>query len=108
METSAGSITNCGNLRWMVRLPLGRDPTTGKARNHFEPIRGSKREAQAYLDWYAGLVADGEPPKETVSHTELQDLAALERKAAKLRKKLLARVESGGRVEPGPLSLTRG
>jgi hypothetical protein len=87
-----------------VRVRVGRDPATGKTRYHFKSIYGSAEEARAYVNWYAGLVAAGEA-SETVSQSELQDLAELERRAAGFREKLLARVEAGGRVEPGPLSL---
>jgi hypothetical protein len=101
------SITDCGSVGWSVRVPF-RDPDTGKARIHYKTIRPSRKAAQVYLDWYSGLLAAGEAPK-TVSQTELQDLAALERKAANLaatlREKLLARVVAGGRVQPGLLVL---
>lgn len=100
----SASIVNFGPLRWGVTLRLGRDQVTGKQRRHDKTVRGSKAAAQAYLDWYAGLVVTGLAP-ETVSQSELQDLAALESTAAKLRENLLARVDAGGLVEPGPLSL---
>jgi hypothetical protein len=103
-RSNRGTITNCGTLQWAVDLPVGRDPESGKIRQHYKAIRGPKKAAEAYLDWYAGLVAGGEAP-ETVSQSELQDLATLERRAAEFPAKLLARVKAGERVEPGPLRL---
>jgi hypothetical protein len=47
----------------------------------------------------------GNALRETVSQSELRDLATLERKAADYRRKLLARIDAGGRVEPGSLAL---
>ena len=41
-----------------------------------------------YVNWYTGMVAAGAAPRETVSQSELQDLAALDLKGAKFRKKL--------------------
>jgi hypothetical protein len=93
-------------LRWTVMLPLGRDPSTGKQLYHRKPIRGPKMNARAYRDWYAGLIAAGEPPKETVSQAELNELGDLELKAAQFKEKLFARVRAGGKVQPGPRSLS--
>jgi hypothetical protein len=87
-------------------LPLGRDPATGKQLYHRKPIRGPKMNARSYRDWYAGLIAAGEPPKETVSQAELEGLRDLESKAAEFKEKLLARVLAGGKVQPGPRSLS--
>ena len=99
------SIISCGSDEWSVRIPF-RDPATGKARIHYKTIRPSKKAAQAYLDWYASLIAAGTVPK-TVSQTELRDLVALApREAAKTRERLRARVAAGGQIEPGPLTLT--
>ena len=87
-------------------MPLGRDPATKAGSSpHYKTIRGSKKDAQAYLDWYTSLVVAGNAPRETVSQSELRDLAALERKAAAFREKLLARTDAGGKAEPGALAL---
>jgi hypothetical protein len=100
-----GSITNCGALLYQVRVPL-HDRVTGKApKPHYKTMRGSKKIAQAYMDWYADLVRAGNPPRDVISQTELQDLAHLESKAVAFREKLLGRVSAGGVVQPGPLSL---
>jgi hypothetical protein len=92
-------------LRWSVVLPLGRDSATGKQVYHHKSLRGPKANARAYRDWYAGLIASGEPPKEAVSQAELKELGDLELKAAEFKGKLLARVRAGAKVQPGLLSL---
>jgi hypothetical protein len=82
---------------------------TGKAlKPHYKTVRGSKKIAQVYMDWYAGLVDAGNPPRDVISQTELQDLAHLEGKAAAFRYKLLARASAGSVVQPGPLSFAVG
>jgi hypothetical protein len=88
-------------LRWTVMVPFGRDSATGKPRFHRKPIRGPKMNARAYRDWYVGLLAAGDPPKETVSQAELKELSDLEWKAAAFKEKLLARVQAGAKIEPG-------
>lgn len=92
-------------LRWTVTVPLGRDPATGKQLYHRKSLHGPKINARAYRDWYVGLVVAGEPPKETVSQSELKELGDLELKAAAFKGKLLARVHAGAKVQPGPRSL---
>jgi|SRR5665213_1029180 len=98
------TITSIGDRKWAVRLPLGRDALTGRLLLHTKAIRGAKKTAQAYIDWYVSLMAAGCAPKDVIAQGELQDLAALERKAAAFRAKLLGRVAAGGIVEPGALS----
>jgi hypothetical protein len=98
-------ILGCG-VRWSIVYPLGHDLATRRPLYHRKSIHGLKREAQAYLDWYAGLVAAGETPKETIAQWELKSLADLQAKAQEFKQKLLAKVESGTRVQPGPLTLT--
>jgi hypothetical protein len=88
-----------------IAIQVARDPATGKRQFHRKTVNGRKADANAYLAWYTGLMAAGEAPAETVSQRELQELAWLERKAAKFREKLIARVEAGGKVEPGPLAI---
>ena len=51
------------------------------------------------------IAAGNPPPRDVISQTELKGLAALERKAARLREKLRGRLGAGWLVEPGPLSL---
>jgi len=92
-------------VQWSVRMKLWQDPATGKIRYHYKSINGPKRDAQAYFDWYAGLMAAGQAPRETISQSELQELAHLQAKATQFKEKLLAKVESGARVQPGPLTL---
>ena len=92
-------------LRWSVSYPLGHDPATRRPLYHRKSIRGPKRDAQAYLDWYSGLMVSGQAPTETISQTELQELAHLQAKATQFMEKLLVKVESGARVQPGPFTL---
>ncbi len=92
-------------LRWRVRINLGQDPATGNTRYHYKSIHGPKKDAQAYFDWYTGLMATGETPVETVSQTELKQLGDLELRVAQFKEKLLAKVDSGAKVQPGPLNL---
>lgn len=40
------SITACGAGEWSVRVPLGRDPVTGRAHNHHKAIRGTGGQAE--------------------------------------------------------------
>lgn len=103
-DSPAGSITG-HNRTWSVRVPLGRDPVTGKPRNYYKTVRGAKKEAVAFLEWYNGLVAAGIAPADVISQGELQELAALDRRAAELREELLARVDAGAIVQPGPQNL---
>ena len=77
-------------------------------RYHYKSIHGPKRDAQAYRDWYAGLMASGHPPAETVSQSELQELAHLQAKATQFKEKLLAKMENGAKVQPSPLTLANG
>jgi hypothetical protein len=92
--------------QWNVRIPIWRDPATGKVRNHYKTIRGSRGEAVVYLEWYSGLIAAGVPPQDVITQSELQDLAELERTASAFREKLLVRMQVGARVQPGPRSLS--
>ncbi len=51
-------------------------------------------------------MAAGQAPTETISQGELQELAHLQAKATQFKEKLLAKVESGAKAQPGPLTLT--
>ena len=48
MARKVGQIIARGDRRWLIRGYLGRDQET-KKRNYHRTIRGSMREAQAYL-----------------------------------------------------------
>jgi hypothetical protein len=54
-----GSIMNCGDRRWgwQVRIPLGRG-----SKPHYKTVGPARKDAQAYIDWYVGLVAAGNAP----------------------------------------------
>lgn len=95
----------CGPRRWQMRIPLPRDPATGRAHVHYRTVGPARKDAQAYIDWYVGLVAGGNTPLDIITQSELRNLAAIERKAFDSRAKLLARVNAGAKVQPGPLSL---
>jgi len=101
----AGSIVSSGSLRWSVSIPLGRDPVTGKQVNHWKSLRGSKRDAQLYVDWFTGLLNSGQAITATVSQSELRMLESLQRKADQFRATLQAAVRDGAIVEPGVLEL---
>jgi integrase len=49
MARKVGQIIARGDRRWLVRVYLGRDHQTKKRNYHNQTIRGSMREAQAYL-----------------------------------------------------------
>ena len=49
MARKVGQIIARGNRRWLIRVYLGRDHETKKRNYHNRTIRGSMREAQAYL-----------------------------------------------------------
>ena len=93
-------------VRWSIAYPLGHDHATRRPLYHRKSIHGPKRDAQAYRDWYADLMFAGQAPTETISQSELQELAQLQAKATQFKEKLLAKVESGAKVQPGPLGLT--
>ena len=92
--------------RWNVRIPAGRDPATGKMLHHSKAIRGSKADAQRYVDWINGLLSSGQAVTTTVSQSQLRALQALQAKADKFRQKLQAAVKAGAIVEPGPCHLS--
>src|SRR4051812_3273256 len=46
----AGQIISRGERIWLVREFLGRDFQKGKRRHHNKTIRGSKKDAQKYLN----------------------------------------------------------
>ena len=98
-------IESCGNLRWRVAVPLGRDSVIGKPMIHTKALRGSKKDAQAYVDWITGMVAAGQAVTITVAQSELRQLQDLQHKADKLRATLQAAVRDGAIVEPGALEL---
>ena len=98
-------IESCGNQRWRVIIPVGRDPATSKKVRHFKSLRGSKADAQRYVDWINSLLSSGQAIPATVSQSELGKLQALQAKADKFREKLQAAVRDGAIVEPGALEL---
>jgi hypothetical protein len=49
MARKVGQIIARGERRWLIRVYLGRDHETKKRNYHNRTIRGSMREAQAYL-----------------------------------------------------------
>jgi integrase len=49
MARKVGQIIARGDRRWLIRVYLGRDHETNKRKYHNRTIRGSMREAQAYL-----------------------------------------------------------
>jgi hypothetical protein len=97
-------IESCGDRRWRVILPIGKDPITGKKLIHHKAVRGSKADAQRYVDWITKMVAAGQAVT-TVSQSQLRELQALQAKADKLRAQLQAEVRDGAIVQPGALEL---
>ena len=69
-------------VRWSIAYPLGHDPATRRPLYHRKSIHGPKRDAQAYRDWYADLMFAGQAPTETISQSELQELAHLQAQRA--------------------------
>jgi integrase len=49
MARPAGQIIQRGARLWLVRIFLGRDPSTGRRKYHNKNVRGSKKDAQQYL-----------------------------------------------------------
>lgn len=49
MARPAGQIIQRGAHLWLVRIFLGRDPSTGKRKYHNKNVRGTKKDAQQYL-----------------------------------------------------------
>jgi hypothetical protein len=92
--------------RWNVQIPTGRDPSTGKMLRHCKAIRGSKADAQRYVDWINGLLSSGQAVTTTVSQSQLRELNALQAKADKFRAKLQAAIMAGAIVEAGPCHLS--
>jgi integrase len=50
MARKSGQLISRGSRTWLVRVSLGRDPETGSRKYHNKTVRGSFREAQAYLN----------------------------------------------------------
>ncbi len=50
MARKAGQLISRGPQRWLVRVSLGREATTGTRKYHNRTIHGSFREAQMYLN----------------------------------------------------------
>jgi len=50
MARKAGQLISRGSRTWLIRVSLGRDPGTWTRRYHNKTVRGSFREAQAYLN----------------------------------------------------------
>jgi len=98
-------IQSCGARRWRINLPIGKNPATGKKLVHHKPIRGSKADAQRYVDWITSLLSSGQAIPATVSQSQLRELATLQTKADRLRATLQAAVRDGAIVEPGDLVL---
>ena len=46
----AGQIIRRGGRTWLVRVFLGRDPDTGKRRYHNHTVKGTKKDAQRYVN----------------------------------------------------------
>ncbi len=46
----AGQVIPRGERVWLVRVFLGRDPSTSKRRYHNHTIHGNKKDAQKYLN----------------------------------------------------------
>jgi len=46
----AGQIIRRGGRTWLVRVFLGRDPNTGKRRYHNHTVKGTKKDAQRYVN----------------------------------------------------------
>jgi len=98
-------IESCGDRRWHVILPIGKDPITGKKLVHHKAIRGSKADAQRYVDWINGLLSSGQAVPATVSQSQLREVQKLQEKADRFREKLESAVRAGAQVEPGPLKI---
>ena len=49
MARPAGQIVQRGARLWLVRIFLGRDPSTGRRKYHNKSVRGAKKDAQQYL-----------------------------------------------------------
>ena len=49
MARPAGQIVQRGPRLWLVRIFLGRDPSTGRRKYHNKSVRGAKKDAQQYL-----------------------------------------------------------
>jgi len=77
----------------------------GRQLSHSKDIRGSKADAQRYIDWINELLSSGQAIPATVSQSELRTLQALEAKADRFRGTLQAAVRDGAIVEPGALEL---
>ena len=92
--------------RWNVRIPAGLDPATGKLLHHSKAIRGSKADAQRYVDWISGLLSSGQTVTTTVSQSQLRELQVLQAKADRFREKLEGAIRTGATVEPGPRHLS--
>lgn len=45
-----GQIIARGKSTWLVRMSLGRDPSTGKRKYHNRTIKGTKKDAERYLN----------------------------------------------------------
>ena len=46
----AGQLIQRGERSWLVRVFVGRDPSTGKRKYHNKTIHGNKKDAQRYLN----------------------------------------------------------
>ena len=64
-----GSIVKRSKDSWTVILNLGRDPSTGKRRQQWVTVRGTKKEAESKLTELQSQMDTGgyvKPSKETV------------------------------------------
>jgi len=50
VANKAGQIIARGERTWLVRVFMGRDPESGKRQYHNKTIRGTRKDAQAYLN----------------------------------------------------------
>jgi hypothetical protein len=64
-----GHITKRSKVSWTIIVPLGRDPQTGKRRQKWVSVRGTKRDAErklAELQHQINIGSFVEPTKQTV------------------------------------------
>ncbi len=45
----SGHVKKRGENTWLVTMPLNRDPNTGKRKEHYKTIHGTKKDAKQYL-----------------------------------------------------------
>ena len=89
-------------------FPPGAILPQGKLLHHSKAIRGSKADAQRYVNWVgaAFLLSSGQAFAATVSQSQLRELQALQAKVDRFREKLEGAIRTGATVEPGPRHLS--